>query len=117
MGDLFEMNVSQKEIVLLPYPFSDLKQEKVRPALIVSNDVFNKKCADCIMVPLTSVIKDEPYSVLVNQDDMHSGRLVTQSRIKADKIFTVEKSLIIMKIGVIDDGAFRKVKVELLKIF
>lgn len=32
------MNVHQKEIVLLPYPFSDLEGKKVRPAVIVSND-------------------------------------------------------------------------------
>ena len=57
------MNAKQKEIVLLPYPFSNLKETKVRPALIISNDFFNKKSDDCIMVPLTTIIKEEPYSV------------------------------------------------------
>ena len=109
------MNVQQKDLVLLPYPFSDLEGTKVRPALIVSNDLFNKKSFDCIMVPLTTVIKDEPYSIIINQEDLSSGKLLKSSRIRADKIFTVEKNLIVMKIGVINNNTFDKIKSEILK--
>jgi len=90
---------------------------KVRPALVVSNKSFNKKSADCIMVPLTTVIKDEPYSVVIDNDDMNSGKLVKQSRIRTDKIFSVEKSLVIMKIGTIKDKTFDKIKAEIFKMF
>jgi len=111
------MNVQQKEIVLLPYPFSDLEGTKVRPALVVSNNFFNKKSDDCIMVPLTTVIKDEPYSILINQEDLSSGKLLKPSRIRIDKIFTVEKNLIVMKIGAINDKTFEKIKDEISKLF
>ena len=37
------MHINQKELVLLPYPFSDLEGTKVRPAIVVSNNSFNKK--------------------------------------------------------------------------
>ena len=109
--------IDQKEIILLPYPFSDLGGKKVRPALVVSNNAFNKKSSDCIMVPLTSVIKDEPYSVVINQEDLSSGKLIKTSRIRADKIFSVEKSLVRKKIGIIKDNAFEKVKSEIFRIF
>ena len=111
------MNIKQKDIVLLPYPFTDLEGTKVRPAMVVSNDIFNNKSADCIMVPLTSVIKDHPYSILINQIDLSSGKLLKPSRIRADKVFTVEKKLIIMKIGILNDKTFQNVKSELNKIF
>ena len=81
------MQINQKEVVLLPYPFSNFEGMKVRPALVVSNESFNRKSADCIMVPLTTVIKDEPYSVIIDDGDMDSGKLVKQSRIRADIIF------------------------------
>lgn len=110
------MNVQQKEIVLLPYPFSDLEGTKVRPAIVVSNNIFNRKSDDCIMVPLTTVIKDEPYSVIINQEDLTSGKLLKPSRVRADKIFTVEKDLIMMKICVINDKTFEKIKGEIVKI-
>ena len=111
------MNIKQRAIVLLPYPFTDLKGKKVRPALITSNDSFNKKSDDCIMVPLTTVIKDEPYSILITQEDLSSGKLLKPSRVRADKIFTVEKNLIIMKIGVINNKILDKIKLEIGKLF
>lgn len=111
------MNVNQKELVLLPYPFSNMERTKVRPALVVSNDFFNRKGNDCVMVPLTTIIKDEPYSVIINQQDLCSGKLLKPSRVRADKIFNVEKDLIIMKIGVVNNKTFEKVKAEIMKIF
>ena len=111
------MIVSQKEIVLLPYPFSDLERTKVRPALVISNNSFNRKSEDCMMVPLTAVIKDEPYSVLINQEDLFSGTLLKPSRIRVDKIFSVEKNLVSMKIGVVNEDVLKKVKLEIGKIF
>jgi mRNA interferase MazF len=111
------MQVNQKELVLLPYPFSNFEGTKVRPALVVSKEDFNKKSADCLMVPLTSVIKDEPYSVIIDNKDLLSGEIARQSRIRADKIFCVEKSLVSMKIGKINDKTFEKVKSEIFKMF
>ena len=111
------MMFQQKELVLLPYPFSDQGGSKVRPAIIVSNDNFNKKCEDCVLVPLTTVIKNEHYSLILNQDNLESGKLLKQSRIRIDKIFTIKKSLIIMKIGKINDKTIEKIRFEISKIF
>ena len=111
------MHINQKEIVLLPYPFSNLEGMKVRPALIVSNEFFNKKSADCLAVPLTTIIKDEPYSVVIDNNDMATGELMKQSRIRADKIFSVEKNLVTIKIGIVKEKTFEKVKQEIIKMF
>jgi mRNA interferase MazF len=111
------MNINQKDVVLLSYPFSNLGGMKVRPALVVSNDFLNKKSNDCIMVPLTTIIKDEPYSVIVDNQDMASGELIKTSRIRTDKIFSVEKNLVTMKIGRINDKTFGKIKTEIFKMF
>jgi len=111
------MQISQKEIVLLAYPFSNLEGTKVRPALIVSNNQFNKKSNDCIVVPLTSVIKEEPYSIVIEQGNLVSGKLLKISRIRADKLFSVEKNLITMKIGMLKENSFEDVKKEIFKIF
>jgi|SRR3989344_5091084 len=107
----------QRELVLLPYPFSDQKGSKVRPAIIVSNDNFNRRCEDCLMVPLTTIIKDEPFSLMINQDSLESGKLLKPSRARIDKLFTIKKSLIIMKIGKINDKTLEKIKFEINRIF
>ncbi len=110
------MIFQQRELVLLPYPFSDQGGSKVRPAIIVSNDNFNKRCEDCVLVPLTTVIKNEPFSLILNQDSLESGKLLKQSRIRIDKIFTIKKNLIIMKIGKINDKTLEKIKFEISKV-
>ncbi|MBS3098813.1 type II toxin-antitoxin system PemK/MazF family toxin [Candidatus Pacearchaeota archaeon] len=76
----------------MPYPFSNQEGSKVRPAIIVSNNNFNKRCEDCVMVPLTTVIKDEPFSLILTQDNIESGKLLKRSRIRIDKIFTIKKT-------------------------
>ena|SRR3989344_160520 len=111
------MNIKQKDIVLLPYPFTNLEGSKVRPAIVISNDTFNKKSDDCIAIPLTTIIKEVPYSIIIDQTDLSYGKLIKPSRIRIDKIFTVEKKSIIMKIGVIKDPTFSKIKSELMNVF
>ncbi len=111
------MQTNQKEIVLLSYPFSNLEGNRVRPALIVSNNSLNKKSKDCIMVPLTTVIKNEPYSIIIKQENLSSGKLLKKSRIRTDKIFSVEKNLIMMKIGILNNNTFEKVKKEIFNMF
>lgn len=110
------MKIYQRELILISYPFSDIQNKKVRPALVLSNDLFNKKSDDCILVPLTSVVKEEPYSVLINQNDLDEGKLIKISRIRVDKIFSIEKDLIYMKIGRINNKTFGKVKKEFLNL-
>ena len=68
-------------------------------------------------VPLTTVIKDEPYSVLLSQDGLSRGKLLKPSRIRTDKIFTLEKNLVVMSIGFVNDVVFDRIKKELNKIF
>jgi len=46
------MNYSKGDIVLLPYPFTDLATSKVRPAIVVSSN--KGKYADLFVVPITS---------------------------------------------------------------
>jgi mRNA interferase MazF len=111
------MNVHQKDIVLLPYPFSNFEGDKARPAIVVSNDLLNMRSDDCIIVPVTGVIKDEPYSVLINQENLVCGKLMKPSRVRADKILTIEKDLIVMNIGRLDDKMFDKIKSEIIRMF
>ena len=111
------MNFKQKDIVLLPYPFSDLKRNKIRPGIIISKDEFNISSNDYLMMPLTTVIKNEPYSINIIQNDLSSGKLIRPSRIKIDKLFCVEKKIIIKKIGTLNDVIFDNLCKKLINLF
>jgi|SRR3989338_10600542 len=102
--------MNQKDLVLVPFPFSNQKEGKIRPAIIISNNRYNNKNPDRIAVAVTSVIKTEPYSLFFTQDDLEGGHLLRPSRIRVDKIFTIEKSLIQHKVGTITDQKLTEIK-------
>ena len=111
------MNTRQCDVVLLPVPFSDQTARKVRPAIVVSNDGINAASDDVILIPLTSVIKDVPYSLIITQKSFAEGELIATSRARADKIFTAHKSIIRMKIGRIKPSVLAELKQEIMKAF
>lgn len=55
----------QGEIVLIPVPFSDLKQQKQRPVLILSNVGYNQVTEDITVVAITSKLKNLDYSITI----------------------------------------------------
>ena len=54
------LNFSKSKIVLVKYPFTDLENFKIRPAIIISKSLYD----DVFIVPLTSrttFINDEEF--------------------------------------------------------
>lgn len=102
--------VTQRDIVLLLFPFSDLKSSKVRPAIVLSNNEYNRRFGDFIAVPLTTNLKSRDYAVLVTNKNLESGRLIVDSNIKIDRIFSVSKKLVRMNIGRINKEMHNRIK-------
>ncbi|MBI2139395.1 type II toxin-antitoxin system PemK/MazF family toxin [Candidatus Woesearchaeota archaeon] len=106
--------MKQRDIILVPFPFSDQSGVKVRPALIVSNDNFNNSGGDVLICAATSNIKAGKYSVIIGPDDVLEGALFEKSCIKAENLLKINKSLIIKKIASLKEASFSHVK-EILK--
>jgi mRNA interferase MazF len=85
------------DIVLIPFPFTNLKGAKRRPAVILYRGEL-----DVIVSFITSRIKWEEKTDLLIVPDQLNG-LKKPSLIRIDKIATLEIELIIGKIGVVDE--------------
>jgi mRNA-degrading endonuclease toxin of MazEF toxin-antitoxin module len=48
---------SQGDVVLVPFPFTDLSAVKQRPALVLSPDRLNKARVDIVVAAITSQIR------------------------------------------------------------
>jgi len=90
------MNIKQRCIILLWFPFSDLSAKKKRPVLVLSSDNFNRQSKDLIVCQITSRINSgfSDYNVPLKNEDLESGYLRKESVIKPYRIFTANKSLI-----------------------
>ncbi|MEK6757921.1 MAG: type II toxin-antitoxin system PemK/MazF family toxin [Nanoarchaeota archaeon] len=106
----------QGEIVVVPFPFSDLSSIRQRPVLILSKNVDIKTSEDLITCGITSNIKNAPHSILIENKDLAKGNIPVKSRIKIDKIFTLDKDIIIKKVAQINKETLAKVKKEFIQL-
>jgi mRNA interferase MazF len=107
----------QGTIVLVPFPFTDLSGDKVRPALILNDKHYGNDVLVCFISSMVSQ-RRSPYEILVStdQDDfLHTGLKVT-STIRVNKIATLDTRVIIGKLGVIDRTTMATVK-KILKVY
>ncbi len=42
------------QVVLTPFPFTDKKGAKTRPAVVISTDEYNRASTDVVLAPITS---------------------------------------------------------------
>jgi len=116
MGDLLEEIPQQKEIVLIPFFFSDLKQTKTRPAIIISKNIYNETNQDIIVMPLTTNLRKLEYNIQIDNEDLEKGFLIKQSEIRVDKIYSINQNLIIMKIGIVNQEIIEKLIKNLITL-
>lgn len=100
------MTYNQREIVLVPFPFSDLSEIKRRPVLIISNDSFNGSNYDIIVCAITSKQYLDEFSISIESNSLEYGLLPEPSVIKTHKIFTISKSKIIKKFSILNQDTF-----------
>lgn len=89
----------QGEIILIRMPFSDLTNSKQRPVLVISNDSYNSKTEDIVIAAITSKLGGLEHSVRIDTKDLTEGKLKVTSEIRADKIYTLSKSIVRRKFG------------------
>lgn len=107
----------QRSIVLVPFSFSDQLGSKIRPALVVSNDEFNKSSEDIVICGLTTNLKSSKYSLKIELENLEEGILYEPSCVKVEHIVKIKKSLVIDTIALINKATFSKVNLLLTDLF
>ena len=81
------------DVVILPFPFSDLSASKRRPALVLAD----LQGEDIILCQITSQSLRDQYAIPLSDADMVSGKLITESNVRPNRIFTASKKIISYK--------------------
>lgn len=90
------------QVVLVPFPFSDLSQSKVRPAVCVAD----AGRGDWILCQITSNPYGDPLAVPLDTADFASGGLQVPSVARPGKLFTAHAGLLIRSVGVLTPSSF-----------
>lgn len=104
------------EVVVIPFPFSDLSGSKRRPALVLADLPGD----DIVLCQITSQhTPKDGFAIPLTSTDFSSGSLPVVSNIRPNRIFTADKNLIIKSVGRITPATHQTVFqriVELLKV-
>ena len=101
------------DVVLFPFPYTDLSDRKLRPCLVLSEEMGE----DIILCQITSQrLRKDEYSVELKPADTTEGTIMIDSYIRANMIFTAAKSQIQRKLCKAKDEKYRQVTNTITKI-
>lgn len=100
------------DVVVVPFPFSDLSASKKRPALVIAALIGN----DVILCQITSKARFDSYSIALADADFEKGRLNMPSRIRPNRLFTADESIVLYKAGSLRKGKINEIEEALVRI-
>jgi len=86
------------DILLVPFPFSDLSATKVRPAVVISSGHYHSTQPDILLAAITSKISVFPDPLDYPLSDWQSAGLRYPSAFKP-VIFTLDPGRVILHVG------------------
>jgi len=99
------------DVILIPFPFTDMSGIKTRPALVLNNDLY-----DVTVAFITSqIIKKDLNDVELTPSQLNGLKL--ESVIKLNKLATLDKQLILGKLGQLNDVELAEVDKGLIIVF
>lgn len=102
-------------VVLVPFPFTNQRGAKPRPAAVVSSRDYNDARPDVILMPITSQVRAPVAFAETPLVDWEAAGLLKPSVVKP-VLFTLEKSLIRKLLGQISIPDQRRLQASLAQI-
>ena len=108
--------IKRGEVLLLSFPFTDLRSNKVRPALVVSSDSFNGTGQEAIFVFITSKEYSGPFDLRISGADpgFRNTGLKVPSTFRVSKLMCLEQGLVRKRLGYADKSILTKVDSALM---
>ena len=91
------MTSDRFDVVVVPFPFTDRAQQKRRPALVLSNEAFNKQSGHALMAMITSA-GNEPWPLDAKIGNLKVAGLPAASVVRM-KLFTLDAQFVLQKAG------------------
>jgi mRNA interferase MazF len=92
-------------VVLVRFPFSDLSQSKLRPAVVLAD------CGrgDWLLCQVTSNPYSDSRAVQLSDLDFRTGSLRVTSYARPVKLFTAHRTLIAAEVGILHEASLKKI--------
>jgi mRNA interferase MazF len=101
------------DVVIVPFPYSNLKTSKRRPALIVAAPSGR----DFIAAQITSRPQVDPHAIPITAADFVSGDIKKSSYIRPTILFTLDPDEVLHRAGTVTTAKMQEVTDQLVHIF
>jgi mRNA interferase MazF len=92
-------------VVLVPFPFSDLSQAKLRPAVVLA-DVGR---GDWILCQITSNPYGDTRAIMLEDASFAEGALRVVSYARPGKLFTANSTLMVTQVGTLKAASLQQI--------
>lgn len=100
-------------VVLVAFPFSNLKGQKVRPALVLAKVEFD----NFILCQITSKLYTSKIAISIKPEDFSEGNLPVTSFVRPDKLFTADPTIIKKVVGQLTPAIRNKILKKVRELF
>ncbi len=100
------------DVVVIPFPFSDLTESKRRPAFVIAN----LEGDDVILCQITSKIVQDMYSLPIDDSDFETGSLKQPSNIRPNRLFTADSHTVLYRVGNLKQEKITEVIAKVIEI-
>lgn len=100
------------DIVVVPFPFTDQKTNKVRPAVIVSTDALRQRNGKYIVAMITNASNAAQYGD-VSVSELNTAGLPIASVVRASKVAVIEDNDVHKRVGTLPTADRRLVAEQL----
>jgi len=100
------------DVVIIPFPFTDLSGNKKRPAFVVADLPGD----DIVVCQITSKAKTDSLALSLTAHDFITGGLPVDSFIRPNKLFTADKNIILSTAGHLSENKTRDAVNAVIKI-
>jgi len=101
------------DVVIVPFPQTDLKAGKVRPALVL----VDLPGDDLILCQITSQARFDGFSIALGSPDFARGSLPLASFLRPNRLFTVDQAVVLRTAGRVKPAKLQEVLAAMRKIF
>jgi len=108
-------NFKRGDVILVPFPFSDLSTTKQRPALVVSSDLLNAASDDLLVAAISSQIpaKLTSWEFMISSGSLTACGLPKPSIVRLAKLAALHRQLVIKRIGSMPEPYLRQILTQI----
>lgn len=102
------MAFQRGDVVLIPFPFTDLSASKTRPAIVISSEIYHKHRPDLLLVYVSSQITKANPQIDYVLTDWQGAGLLKPSFVRP-KVAAIEPELIVHTVGALSANDLEQV--------